>query len=34
MGDIHGNYRGLLQCLEKSNFDYDNDKTEYLTIAV
>ena len=26
MGDIHGNYRGLLQCLEKSNFDYDNDK--------
>jgi len=26
MGDIHGNYKGLLQCLERSNFDYANDK--------
>lgn len=25
MGDIHGNYRGLLQCLKESNFDYEND---------
>ena len=24
-GDIHGNYRGLLQCLERSKFDYDKD---------
>ena len=25
IGDIHGNYRGLMQCLERSNFDYDKD---------
>lgn len=25
MADIHGNYRGLIQCLERSNFDYEND---------
>lgn len=25
IGDIHGNYKGLLQCLERSNFDYEND---------
>lgn len=25
VGDIHGNYKALLQCLEKSNFDYKND---------
>lgn len=25
MGDIHGNYRGLLQCLERSGFDKEND---------
>lgn len=24
-GDIHGNYKGLIQCLERSNFDYKND---------
>jgi serine/threonine protein phosphatase 1 len=24
-GDIHGNYKGLKQCLERSNFDYEND---------
>lgn len=24
-GDIHGNYRALIQCLERSNFDYEND---------
>lgn len=26
MGDIHGAYKALLQCLERSNFDYDNDQ--------
>jgi len=25
IGDIHGNYKGLLQCLERSSFDYEND---------
>lgn len=25
MGDIHGAYRALLQCLQRSSFDYDND---------
>jgi len=25
IGDIHGNYIGLIQCLERSNFDYKND---------
>jgi serine/threonine protein phosphatase 1 len=25
IGDVHGNYRGLLQCLEKSGFDKEND---------
>ncbi len=25
IGDIHGNYKGLLQALERSNFDYEND---------
>lgn len=25
IGDIHGNYKGLLQVLKKSNFDYEND---------
>lgn len=25
IGDIHGNYKGLLQCLERSNFDIKND---------
>lgn len=25
MGDIHGNYRALMQCLEISGFDYQND---------
>lgn len=25
MGDIHGNYKALLQCLKLSDFDYDND---------
>ena len=25
MGDIHGGYKALLQCLERSNFDYNND---------
>lgn len=26
IGDIHGGYRALLQCLERSNFNYDEDK--------
>ena len=26
MGDIHGAYRALLQCLEKSNFNYNDDR--------
>lgn len=25
MGDIHGAYKALLQCLERSSFDYEND---------
>lgn len=25
MGDIHGAYKALVQCLDRSNFDYDND---------
>lgn len=25
IGDIHGNYKGLMQCLERSKFDYEND---------
>lgn len=25
IGDIHGNYKALLQCLKLSDFDYDND---------
>jgi len=25
IGDIHGGYKALMQCLEKSNFDYNND---------
>jgi serine/threonine protein phosphatase 1 len=25
MGDIHGGFRGLKQCLERSSFDYEND---------
>ncbi|MBF0216112.1 MAG: metallophosphoesterase [Candidatus Omnitrophica bacterium] len=25
IGDIHGNYRGLKQCLERSKFDHEND---------
>lgn len=26
IGDVHGNHRALLQCLEKSGFDKENDK--------
>jgi len=26
MGDIHGSYTALLQCLERSGFDYENDR--------
>lgn len=25
LADIHGNYKALLQCLQRSNFDYEND---------
>jgi len=26
VGDIHGNHRALLQCLERSKFDYEKDR--------
>lgn len=26
IGDLHGGYRGLMECLEKVNFDYENDR--------
>ncbi|MEE1947259.1 metallophosphoesterase [Pedobacter sp. KR3-3] len=26
MGDIHGAYKALLQCLQRSGFDYENDR--------
>ena len=26
IGDIHGAYKALLQCLERSRFDYHNDR--------
>lgn len=26
MGDIHGAYKALLQCLERASFDYENDQ--------
>ena len=26
IGDIHGAYRALMQCLERSNFDYEQDQ--------
>ena len=26
IGDIHGAYKALIQCLERSGFDYDNDQ--------
>ena len=26
MGDIHGAYKALLQCLKRSRFDYENDQ--------
>jgi len=26
VGDIHGNYQALMQCLQRSNFDYNKDK--------
>lgn len=26
ISDIHGSYKGLLQCFEKSGFDYDKDR--------
>lgn len=25
MGDIHGSYKALIQCFERSGFDYEND---------
>jgi serine/threonine protein phosphatase 1 len=30
MGDIHGAYRALRQCLDRSSFSYDNDKLIFL----
>lgn len=29
-GDLHGNYRGLLQCLQRSGFDHANDQLIFL----
>lgn len=26
IGDLHGGYRGLIECLNKVNFEYENDK--------
>jgi serine/threonine protein phosphatase 1 len=26
IGDIHGGYRGLVECLKRVNFDYENDR--------
>ena len=26
IGDLHGSYKGLLQCLERSKFDYEKDR--------
>lgn len=26
IGDLHGGYRGLMDCLEKANFNYDKDR--------
>ena len=26
ISDIHGSYRGLMQCFERSKFDYENDR--------
>jgi serine/threonine protein phosphatase 1 len=30
MGDIHGAYRALVQCLSRSKFDYENDQLIFL----
>jgi len=30
IGDIHGNFKGLIQCLEKSNYNSDEDKLIFL----
>lgn len=30
LGDIHGNYKGLVQCLERSKFNYQEDKLIFL----
>ena len=26
IGDIHGGYKALVQCLERSKFDYENKR--------
>ena len=26
IGDIHGGYKALMQCLERAKFDYENDQ--------
>ena len=26
IGDIHGAYKALVQCFERSGFDYENDR--------
>ncbi len=34
LGDIHGGYKALLQCFERSSFDYEKDKLIFLGDAV
>jgi serine/threonine protein phosphatase 1 len=34
MGDIHGAYKAVLQCLERAGFDYENDQLIQLGIVV
>lgn len=30
LGDLHGAYRAMMQCFERSSFDYENDKLIFL----
>ena len=30
LGDVHGNYQGMLQCFERSNFNYEEDTLVFL----
>ena len=33
VGDIHGAYKSLVQCLERSKFDYNNDRLIVLNVG-